>query len=464
MKFIPRPYQEIAIDHVIKNPRCALWLPMGAGKSASVLTALDRLSFVEDVYPALILAPYRVANNVWPGEMVKWDSLSHLEITPALGTASERLAALRKKSPIITCNYENAPWLVENMFADFPFKTIVCDESTALKSFRTRQGGVRPRALSKVAFSNVKRFINLTGTPTPQGLTDLYGQTWFLDQGERLGKTYAAFEQRWFQRGWNGYGLTPLPNAQKEIMSRLSDICLSIDLRDYFNVSEPVETTIEVELPPAARRHYKDMETKMFMEIEGNQIESFNAASKTNRCSQLANGAAYLDPHITSDGQLSGRQWKVVHEEKITALESIVAETSGAPLLVVYNFKSDLARLLKHFPKGRVFDKNIKTENDWNAGKIPLLFVHPKSAGHGSNLQYGGHHIVYFGLDWGLEGFQQVLQRIGPIRQLQSGLNRLVYVYYIIAKNTIDEDMLERLKTKESVQNVLLKAMKRRKR
>lgn len=456
--FIPKPYQIDGRDHIVSNDRCALWFPMGMGKTTSTLSALNDLSLVEDIYPTLVLAPYRVANVVWPGETEKWKEFSNISVSPVLGDAQERKRALKVDANIFSINYENIPWLIEQK-EDWPFKTVIADESTRLKSFRSRQGGKRARALSTI-LPHTKRWINLTGTPSPRGLTDLWGQTFFLDKGERLGRTYVAFEQRWFRRGWDGFSLEPMPHAQKEIEEKLSDICLSVDPKDYFDLKEPIETTMYVDLPHSARKLYNEMEKRMFIEIEREPIEAFNAAAKTNACSQLANGAIYSQ---FSDPNLNDREWKTVHNVKIDALESIIAELAGAPLLVAYHFKSDLARLKTAFPQGRVFDKNPKTEDEWNAGEIPLLFAHPMSAGHGSNLQLGGHHIAYFALDWNLEGFLQILERLGPMRQLQSGLDRNVFIYYIVAKNTIDEDKLTRLRTRESVQSVLMKAMKRRK-
>jgi SNF2 family DNA or RNA helicase len=453
--FIPRPYQELAIRHIINTPKCALFVFMGAGKSAAVLTALDQLSMVEDnIFPCLIIAPLRVANSVWKQETEKWSSLSHLKMSVVTGPQQQRFSALDAKADIYVTNYDNIQWLEQHTAARWPFKTIVADELTRLKGYRNRQGTMRARALAKMCQLHCKRFIGLTGTPAPNGLKDLWGQLWFLDGGERLGRTYTAFEQRWFQRGWDGYSLQPLPHAQKEIQEKISDICLSVDPKDYFDLKAPIETDVFVELPPDARKLYKEMETKMFMEIEKEPIEAFNAASRTNKCSQLANGAVYYEEN--------SKDYKEVHDEKIKALEEIVEEAAGAPILVAYNFRSDLERLKKAFPQGKALDKKSETIAQWNKGSIPILFAHPASAGHGLNLAKGGNVIVFYGLTWGMEEHTQIIERIGPVRQLQEGLDRNVFIYRILARNTIDEDMLERLKTKESVQNVLLKAMKRR--
>ena len=354
------------MEFLYLNKRIAIWMPMGGGKSVSTLTALDNLACVEDIYPILILAPLRVAKSTWPEEVEKWDHFSHLTLSVICGSTAERKAALAAKADIYTMNYDNLVWLLETLGEDWPFKTVVADEFTRLKSFRLNQGSKRARALGRVAHSKVDRFIGLTGTPSPNGLKDLWGQTWFLDKGERLGRSFSAFEDRWFARGYDGHSLKPLSFAQAEIEKRLQDICLTVN---GLPVDEPVYNTISVILPPPARKLYREMEKEMFTTIEGEAIEALNAAARTMKCLQLANGAAYF-------GEDSS-EWKEVHDEKIRALESIVEEANGASVLVAYHFKSDLARLQKAFPKARVLDANPATIKDWNAGKIPLLFAHP---------------------------------------------------------------------------------------
>lgn len=462
-----RPYQRIGIDHMIKHRRCGFWAGMGMGKTATVLTALDTLNLVEDVFPALVLAPLRVAQSTWPDEPAKWNHLKHLRVSAVLGgegdgaeTLAHRMAALRTPADIYTINYEQIPWLVGLYGKKWPFKTIVSDESTKLKNHRMKQGGKRTQNLAAVAHKYSARFIELTGTPSPNGLKDLWGQIWFLDQGERLGRTYDTFKQRWFQRSFTGYGMDPLHFAQAEIEEKLQDICVSVNPKDYFNVDDPIEVPVYIDLPPAARKLYNDMERNMFMEIqrlgvdERAEVEAFNAASRTGKCLQLVNGAAYING--------SNKEWEEVHTEKIKALESIVEEAAGAPLLVAYHFKSDLARLLEAFPQGRHLDKKAQTVRDWCEGRIPILFAHPASAGHGLNLQDGGHHLVFFGHNWNLEEYEQIIERIGPVRQFQSGHDRNVFIYHIIARRTVEEDVMERIKTKASVQQILLEAMKAR--
>jgi SNF2 family DNA or RNA helicase len=455
---VPREYQKLIIDHILEHERCNVFSGMGTGKSASVLAAAETLQLVEEG-PILILAPLRVAQSTWPDEVKKWGF--DLPITAVVGNAAQRAQALREDSAIYTLNYENVPWVVDWFKYNprpWPFKTIVADEVTKLKGFRTRQGTKRAKALAEVAHKKVERWIGLTGTPAPNGLKDLYGPMWFVDGGERLGKSFTAFSQRWFRSSFDGYGLEPMEHSQKEIQALLADVCLSIEARDYFDLKIPISNKIIVDLPHKARQQYRDMEKKMFLELEGHlgptEVEALNAASKTQKCLQLANGAIYTD---------EARNWTEVHDAKISALDDIIEEAGGAPVLVAYHFKHDLVRLRAAFPRGRVLDSDPETIRSWNAGKIPVLFAHPASAGHGLNLQDGGNIIVFFSVNWNLEEHQQIIERIGPTRQMQAGHNRPVFIHYILANDTVDFDVLERLESKRSVQDILLQAMKRHK-
>ena len=449
--FTPHSYQREAMQHIYDEPRCALWMPMGGGKTVSTLTALDALDLVDVVYPVLVLAPKRVARSTWPDEIAKWGHLKHLRVSVITGTPKQRKAALAVEADIYTTNYDNLVWLVETLGDVWPFKTVVADELTRLKSFRIRQGSKRAGALGRVAHSKVTRFIGLTGTPGANGLKDLWGQTWFLDRGERLGRTFSAFQARWFQTGYDGFSMSPMAHAQGEIEEALRDICLTVS---GLPVDEPIFNQIGVYLPPAAQYLYDEMEENAFAEIAQIGIEAANPAVKMAKCLQIANGALYTDE--------SG-SWELVHDAKLEALESVVEEAGGAPVLVAYNFKSDLARLRQHFPKARVLDADPQTIVDWNAGKIQMLLAHPASAGHGLNLADGGNILAFFGLDWSLELHMQIIERIGPMRQKQAGYDRPVFVHFIVALGTVDETVLERLRSKRSAQEVLLEAMKRRK-
>lgn len=466
------------IAHMLDHARCAVWASMGLGKSSATLTAIDILRISGDLTgPSLICAPLRVAQSTWPDEVLKWEHTKHLRVSVITGTPEQRRRALAKPADIYTINYENIPWLVEELKRqgrEWPFELVVADESTKLKGFRLRQGTKRARELARVAHTKaVKRFIELTGTPSPNGLIDLYGQAWFLDAGIRLGRTFTAFTQRWFQKSFDGWGLDPLPFAQEQIEDRLKDICVSINPGDYFDLEAPIENVIEVDLPDKARRIYDDMEQRMFALIERNpegvevveeyddnsgnfyEVEAFGAAARTMKCLQLSNGAAYVDEKATA--------WEEVHDLKIKALEEIIEEAAGMPVLCAYHFRSDLARLRRAFPKGRVLDKKPQTLRDWNAGKIPLLFAHPASAGHGLNLQDGGNILVFFSLNWNLEEHLQIIERIGPMRQLQAGHDRPVFIHYIMARDTVDQLVHKRLTSKREVQDILMEAMKHRK-
>jgi SNF2 family DNA or RNA helicase len=410
--------------------------------------------------PTLVLAPLRVARTTWPDEARKWNL--PLDVTTITGTVAERTRQCAVDSAVHATNYEQLPWLIAHWGDKWPYRTVIADEATRLKGFRLRQGGKRTRALGRVAFKHVKRFVELTGTPSPNGLVDLWGPMWFLDQGERLGRTFSAFAERWFMTGYNGFGLSPRAHAQAEITDRIKDLCLTIDPKDWFDLKAPIVTNIYVDLPPAARRIYKEMERQMFAAIGDRTAEAFNAAAVTNKCLQLANGAVYVDPLAEEDAAPRSKEWREVHDAKLAALDSIIEEAAGAPVLVAYNFRSDLARIRAAFPQARVLDSDPDTIRAWNAGEIRLLLAHPASAGHGLNLQDGGNILVYFGHSWNLEEREQILERIGPVRQAQAGHDRGVFVYNLVARDTVDEVVIERLVSKCSVQDALRNAMKRR--
>lgn len=452
--FVPHPYQTMIRDHILDLPRAGVWAGMGMGKTSSTLTAIEALQYSCDG-PTLVMAPLRVANSTWPEEAKKWDQTKHLRVQPITGSKVERMRALHKKADVYTINYDNIPWLVEELGDRWPYRTVVSDESTRLKNFRLRQGGKRTQALSKVAHTKVDRFVQLTGTPAPNGLADLWGQAWFLDRGERLGRTYDSFRQRWFQKSFDGYSVDPLAHAQREIQDRLRDLYITIDAKDWFELEEPIVRNIYIDLPVRARQHYRDMEREMFTALDsGDNLEAFGSMAKTLKCLQMCSGATYVGENNES--------WVELHDLKLQALDSIVSEANGMPVLVAYHFKSDLARMKAAFPKGRHLDSNPQTVKDWNDGKIPLLFAHPQSAGHGLNLQDGGNILVYFSHWWNMEERDQILERIGPMRQKQAGHNRNVWIYNLIARDTVDEDVIECVETKRGVQSILLDAMKRR--
>ena len=455
--FTPRPYHGLAMAHLAGVPRSAIFAKPGMGKSVMALTFLDYLHNVwGESRPSLVLAPLRVARDTWANEAGKWAHLSGIEVVPIVGTTEQRKAALRRRAPVYTTNYDNLVWLKDQFkTSPWPFATVVADESTKLKSFRLRQGGVRAQALAKVAHKDVERWINLTGTPASNGLADLWGQTWFLDAGQRLGRTFSAFQSRWFRPQKNGQfnRWVQAEHAQEEIQERLADICLTLEPKDWFNLREPIVNMIEVELPTSARAQYREMERELFTMIAGNEVEAMSAAAKSQKCLQMANGAVYLE---------DGKTWVECHTEKLDALEELAAETGDDPLLVAYQFKSDLARLRKRFP-----DALVLAETDGMAaamrGEGKIWLGHPQSMGHGvDGLQHHCNTIVFFAQDWNLEQHDQVLERVGPMRQLQAGKDRPVFVHYIVARNTIDELVMARRASKRSVQDLLLQYLKGR--
>lgn len=452
------------MEHIAEHPRCAVYAAMGSGKTSAVLHALQGIGLLGDG-PALILGPKRVTVGVgdedfgvWAAEAGKWDSFGE-EVIPIRGTQTQRFQAMAKRALFYSINYEQLTWLVAYHGRNWPYRTIIADESTRLKGMRLKQGGERTRELSKAAWlPQVERFIELTGTPCPNGLKDMWGPFWYLDKGERLGRTFEAFKQRWFQRSWDGYGIEPLNFAQEQIQDRIRDIAITIDPRDYgLKLDAVIETDIVVDLPSRARDIYREMEKRMFVELEHalgtHEIEAVNAAGRTNKCLQIANG--FIFHHAEGQGS-----WAHVHDAKLQALESIAEEANGMPLLVSVQFQPDFKMIKKAFPKALHIDET--TRKEWDAGRVPMMLVHPASAGHGLDLQLGSNILVDYSSGWNLEYDDQVIERIGPMRQYQAGLDRPVYRYRIMAHDTTDYLVKERRATKRSVQDILLDAMKRR--
>lgn len=461
MKFNPRPYQALMIDAILRKPRVALWCSMGCGKTSATLKAVTHLQQFWGEGKCLVLAPLRVAQSTWPDEIAKWEDFKGVRVSVICGSPAKRLAALKADADIYTTNYENLPWLLEQVGGamHWPFPIVVADEATRLKSYRSRQGGKRAQVLGQVSHK-VKRLIELTGTPAPNGLEDLWGQIALLDGGERLGTSMRAFHDRFFY--CNRIGIMGLAikwearkGADAKIQELVRDITLKINAEDWFDIKQPIFSEVRVHLPEKAAQIYKSLERDMLADInEETQIEAVNAAVKTGKCLQIASGAIYDD-----DGE--GKSWTEIHDAKIQALKSIVEEASGANILVAYNFRHELPRIMKAFPKARVLDKNPQTIRDWNAGKIPMLLTHPASCGHGLSLQDGGHILVFFSTGWGLEEHEQIIERIGPTRQAQAGHPCAVYVYSIIAEGTLDEDVQERIRSKKKVLDILLEKKKR---
>lgn len=471
--FTPRPYQELIRSFALEHNRCNIFASPGMGKTSAAYDIFESLRLVGQAKRALVLAPKRVAQSAWPEEQAKWsESFGHLKVVAAVGTADQRLAALRANADITAANYDVIPWLMEQYGDAWPFDTVFADESTRLKGLRvsmqtsktgkefiTGQGSSRAKALAKVAHTKVRNWYNLTGSPAPNGIQDTFGQQWFIDGGRRLGNSFTAFTQRWFRAvpGGDGYSqIEPLAHAQGEIERLLAETSITVDARDWFPIEEVIARNVYIDLPAAARKHYREMERELFTEVEQHEVEVFNAGSKAQKCLQIANGTLIHDT--------DSRAWVKVHDEKLEALKSIKEETNGENLLVAYQYKADLERILKAFPKARALDTNPRTLTEWNEGKIGMLVCHPASAGHGLSLQHGGRILVDYSSGYNLEFDEQVIERLGPTRQLQSGYNRSVFRYRIVARDTVEEhSVLPRLKLKMSVQDSLKNAMKIRK-
>ena len=476
MKFERREYQKAITAHILKHPRVNIFATMGSGKTSATLWSLNKMfqTGILDDWNAdtmtgdrvLVLAPLRVASGTWPKEQTQWQ-FPALRVVDGTGSRQYREdVMLNDDANVVCCNYDILEWLVEFWGDRWPFTVIVADESTKLKSFRSKGGSKRARALSKVAHKKIKRFINLTGTPAPNGLKDLWGQCWFLDAGQRLGSSYQSFTDRWFvsiQEGTHhaAKSYKPRSGADTEIHQRIADISLTVDAAEYFGCDKPVVVPVVVPLPPKARKAYDQMEKELFAQLEAGEVEAANAAARTQKCLQIASGAVYT----TGDDGEATKEWEAIHNAKLEALDSIYDELNGAPLLVAYQFQHDRARILKKFPDAVALAKGKKGNDQidaWNRGDIPMLLVHPASAGHGLNLQDGGCHLAFYSMTWNYEHYAQVIERIGPVRQHQAGHPRPVFVYQIQAADTLDQVVQARLEGKADVQDLLMEYCKQK--
>jgi SNF2 family DNA or RNA helicase len=458
--FAPRPWQEPMIDFGLKHERCMLLARMGMGKTSAVLAVTDALLMAGSIRRNLVIAPLRVARSTWPEEIAKWEQFAHLKVQPIVGTLDERKAALRNdKADIYTVNYDVVPWLIDTIGVDnWPFDMVTPDEATRIKSFRLLQGGKRAQALSAIAHKKTRRWLNLTGTFVPNGMADIWGPMWFIDEGQRLGRTYDSFESRWFgyQRAKDAVTAhktrikrVTFPHAQGEILGLIKDVSLALNPKDWFPIKQPIVVPVYVDLPAEAKKKYREMERDMFVHLKGYDIEAFASSGKVIKCLQLANGAIYTGSDEQVERDVS--HWVEAHDEKLQALESIIEEAQGEPVMVAYHFKPDLARLKKRFPEGRHINTK-RDEDDFKAGLIPVAFVHAQSIGHGvDGFQNVCHIIVFFALWWDYETHSQLIERIGPMRQMQAGLDREVMIYLILARGTVDETVAERLDTKRDV-------------
>jgi len=434
------------------HPRCNLWATPGARKTSMVYALLTQLKMLGSAFfPALVIAPKAVAELTWPAERDKWTAFHGLRIVSLLGDERTRTDALLSLGDVYVINYENLPWLIAQFAGKpWPFRIVIADESTKIKSFRAQQGGKRAQALSTIAQAT-GRWINLTGTPSPNGYQDIWGQQWFIDFGQRLGDSYSKYMRRWFvENPYTRQVELRHPSCKDEIDKLLADCTLSIRAEEWMKVAEPNYIEREVKLPPEAMALYKQMERDFWIRIEQlearHEVTAVNAAALSTKLLQLASGTVIHDDKTAV----------MVHEAKVDAVESIMDELQE-PLLVAYWYKAEVELLKKRFPKMVVFSGKAD-ETAWNEGKIPLMALHPQSAGHGVNLQYGGRAMAHFAHTWNSEYRLQVEGRINPLRQQAAGFDRAVIHYDILAVGTLDRVLRDRVKSKISVQEALLLA------
>lgn len=448
MIYHPHDYQKYSIEFVKTHPIAALLLSMGLGKTSTTLTALDELLFDSfEIHKVLVIAPLRVT-KVWLDEVKKWNHLNYLRCSLVVGTEQERKRALWTNADIYIINRENIQWLIDESGIKFDFDTLVVDELSSFKNFKTK----RFKSLMKVR-PMVKRVIGLTGTPTSNGLMDLWSEFKLLDQGKRLGRFITNYRDQYFRpdkrNGQVIFSYKPLPFAEDAIYDKISDITISMKATDYLNMPELISNHVEVEMSEREMKVYQELKQELVITLGDEDVTASNAASLSNKLTQMANGAIYLDSHESAK----------IHDRKLDALEDLIEAQCGKPVLVAYWFKHDLERIKKRLEELKVNFKEIKTDasiEDWNKGNIEVGLIHPASAGHGLNLQKGGSTLIWFGLTWSLELYEQTNARL--YRQGQK--NETVVIEHIITKGTIDEQIIKALEEKDKTQSRLIDAVK----
>lgn len=443
MKYEPHSYQRYAIEYIKEHPISAILLDMGLGKTSITLSAVADLLFDSfEVSKVLVIAPLRVAKTTWKDEIQKWEHLNILEYSIITGTEAERLSALNKQADIYIINRENIQWLVEKSGIVFDFDMVVIDELSSFKSWQSK----RFKAFMKVR-PRVKRIVGLTGTPSSNGLMDLFAEFKILDMGERLGRFIGQYRNTYFspdkRNGQVIYSYKPLPFAEKEIYNKISDITISMKAKDYLKMPELITNNVEVEMSCKELKLYNKLKSDMIIDIDGKELDVPNAAALSNKLLQMANGAVYDDEKSVVE----------IHSQKLDALEDLIEASNGKPVLVAYWYKHDKDRLMQRFQA-----EEINTSSDidkWNKGEMPVALIHPASAGHGLNLQQGGSTIVWFGLTWSLELYQQLNARL-----YRQGQKETVVIHHIITKDTIDENVIKALEKKDLSQNSLIEAVK----
>ena len=452
MEFKPHPYQAYCIDRVIKQPKIGLFLDMGLGKTIITLQAIYELKYNRfAVQKVLIIAPKKVAEATWQREARKWDGVGILRISTVLGSLSKRVKALNTPADIYIINRDNVTWLVDYYKNDWPFDMVVADESSSFKNHAAK----RFKSLAHM-YNHIKRMVLLTGTPTPKGLIDLWAQVYLLDRGQSLGRTYTSFRDHFFipdQRSQTViYSYKPKDTAENDVLRAISHLCVSMKSEDYLTLPPVIEDIVPVQLSPKAQRDYDEMETRMVLELveSGEEITAMSAAALSTKLQQLANGAVYDEARSVHE----------IHDCKIEAFKELIEHLNGKPVLVFYNFKHDLERLKAALDKSGLVVKELKgatEEREWNEGKIDVLLAHPASTAYGLNLQDGGNHVIWFGLNWSLELYQQANKRLH-----RQGQKEKVIIHHLISIGTRDEDMMEALNRKADAQEYVLQSLKAR--
>ena len=446
MNYQPHEYQQYATDFIIKHPTAAVFLEMGLGKSVIALTAILELCLDRfEIGRVLVIAPLRVARDTWPTEIRKWDHLSSLTYSVAVGSAKERQEALRQKTFVHIINRENVQWLIEESKIPWQYDMVVIDELSSFKSHQSK----RFKSLMK-ARPGVRRIVGLTGTPSSNGLMDLWAEFRVLDMGKRLGRFITHYREQFFEpdrrNGMQVFSYKPRQGAEREIYRRIGDITISMRSAEYLNMPECVMNTVPVTLNGTEYGLYAEMEKNMVTKLDGIEIDAMNAAALTSKLCQLASGAIY-----TPEGETV-----YFHERKLDALEDLIEGANGKPILVAYWFKHDLERIKERFKVREL--KSSKDIRDWNEGKIPIAVIHPASAGHGLNLQAGGSTLIWFSLTWSLELYQQTNARLW--RQGQQA--ETVIIHHIVARGTVDENVMKALINKDKSQAALMRAVRAR--
>lgn len=443
MHYQPHNYQTTATQYIIDHDEAAIFLGMGLGKSVITLTAIWQLMLdYFTIHRVLVVAPLRVARDTWPAEVAKWDHLEGLTVAVAVGTKRDRLNALAASAMVTVINRENIPWLVNQLGGSWPFDMVIIDELSSFKNHRVK----RFTALVKMR-PHVKRWVGLTGTPAANGLMDVWAQFRLLDGGQRLGRFITRYRERWFvpdkRNGMQVFTYKPRAGAEDEIYVAIGDMTLSMRTTDHLQLPELTVTTMSVVLEPKERRVYEQLKSDLVLDLDGATIDAANAAALSGKLLQLASGAIY-----TSDGQ-----WTAAHDRKLDALEDLVEAANGSPLLAAYWFAHDRERITARFPQARELKTSAEIEA-WNKGEITLGLIHPASAGHGLNLQSGGHLLVWFSLTWSLELYQQTNARLYRQGQLEP-----VTITHLVAEGTLDEAVLKALDTKDATQAALIDAV-----